>query len=291
MRLLSIGDVRNSDRVASLDETELIKSPVIETYGCPIYVSEAELAGYTGYDLTEPGWHLFVRVAAKDGVVVGPGAMVIGAAGYIAETGEDHIDIAVCFGTSAETQKVVINWGGSTETFMFRATDLAIRNLDYRVTFYQYDISPYATWTWAAATGTFTAGAHYFTRTGTGTTDDPYVYTEAEFTAGQSIPANTYYKHTAVRFTGFVKNLSYSIPYIDCPITIDLPDVDTDDQYGAWFELQLNLDTARSIALVAPAGTTVSGNGVASPKAGVGIINMMFHKPTKKWLTTVTNWT
>ena len=49
---------------------------------------------------------------------------------------------------------------------------------------------------------TFQQGTTYYTRTGSGTTADPYVYTPATVTVGDTVPANTYYVAVNV-FPGF----------------------------------------------------------------------------------------
>ena len=143
--------------MTSLTATELA-SEIIETLGIPVYVSD--VTQYPAYALTEPGWYTFARIAAKDGVTVGDGASVEGAKAIIA-AGADHIDVAVLFDVAAMSQKVVVHWDGSNEdTFIFKATDLAVRNLDYRTTFYVYDLAPFTTWAYALTTdANFVAGS------------------------------------------------------------------------------------------------------------------------------------
>ena len=42
------------------------------------------------------------------------------------------MDVAVRFDVAAQAKAVTVNWGTHSETFVFKATDLAVRNLDYR---------------------------------------------------------------------------------------------------------------------------------------------------------------
>lgn len=272
-------------RVRSLvADNPAVNGRLVETVGAPTYVTEDDLDDYDDYGLTESGWYAFARIAAKPGNAVASGFSVTGAHAKTPIVGDTHCDVAVKFGVAAETVPVTVNWGGESETFYFKATDLAVRNMDYRVTFYQYDLSPYCTYTWAVASGTFAAGKGYYTRSGE---EGSYVYTRATVTTGQSIPANTYYTHSAMTISGFVKNISYMLPEIDCPVTIVLPGVE--ENYGAWFEVQTKYLAAYSLTLTPATGDLVSGALVHSPKAGVDIINLMYHKPTKTWLPTITN--
>lgn len=144
-------DSSNSSMVTSLDSTELA-GHVIEAVGIPAYVSDVSV--YSDYGITETGWYVFARITGN-GEKVGSGTTVTGAAGYIATVGSDHIDVAVRFEVAAESKAVTVHWKDGVEfQFIFKATDLAIRNLDYRVTFYVYDISPYTTWEYALTTDT-----------------------------------------------------------------------------------------------------------------------------------------
>lgn len=274
----------DAKRVQSLTVTDIAADNIIETVGAPEYVSESDISRFSMFGITEPGWYVFARVNAEKGVWVSNGFSVDGAAGVIEpQIGDTYIDIAVMFGVAAESQKVIIDWGMYVDTFVFKATDLAVRNLDYRVTFYIYDISEYTEWTYALTTDTqFVADKKYFTM-------ENGAYVEAEVIAGADVPENTYYVHSAVAFRNFVKNISYSLDQIDCPITIYLPKVE-DEQYGTWFEIQTKLTSAFSITLVPADGAKVSGSGVHTPKAGINILNMIYHKPSKTWLPTVTHW-
>lgn len=220
------------ERVTTLDNTRLAGLSVIEAAGSPVYVSD--VAEYEEYNLTKTGWYVFARISAKPGVTVADTTTVEGAEGYI--LGEDHIDVAIRFEVAAVSQVVLVNWNGEDEeVFVFKATDLAVRNLDYRVTFYVYDIAPYASWEFTPATdATFTAGKYYYLKDGdeytlaevtegetvpavyyedlyTLTEDETFadgktyytesagVYTAAEVTAGEAVTADTYYEHAYVQ--------------------------------------------------------------------------------------------
>ena len=219
-------------RLASLDTTVLASGSVVEAVGIPAYVSD--VTDYAAYGITDPGWYVFARVTAEGGVKVTAETTVTGAAGYIAQIGADHVDVAVKFEVAALSRAVEINWGLYIDTFIFKASDLAVRNLDYRTTFYVYDLSPYAQWTYAVTSdATFAAGKNYYVKDGSaytpvtfasyyvqatsytltadatfqeGTTyytKDGDVYTEAEVTVGDPVPLYVgasvpalYYEHS-----------------------------------------------------------------------------------------------
>ena len=210
----------NSSMVTSLDSTELA-GHVIEAVGIPAYVSD--VSGYSDYGITETGWYVFARITGN-GEKVGSGTTVTGAAGYIATVGSDHIDVAVRFEVAAESKAVTVHWKDGVEfQFIFKATDLAIRNLDYRVTFYVYDISPFTTWEYALTTDTtIVANKAYYEEQ-----DDEYIlsdinpltyaltedvvfqagktyytlsegtYTAATVTEGEAVTPETYYEASA----------------------------------------------------------------------------------------------
>ena len=189
------------ERVTSLTDLDLASGIIIEAVGTPIYLDENDLVQYDSYGLTETGWYVFARITAKAGTSAA-GASVEGAAGYI--IGEAYIDVAVRFEVAAVSQMVVVDWGEITESFVFKATDLAVRNLDYRVTFYVYDIEDYITWEYALTTdATFAAGKAYFIKEG----DE---YTPAEVTAGDTVPA-VYYEdlYTLTEDETFVDGKTY----------------------------------------------------------------------------------
>lgn len=182
----ALWDQKAGDRVASLDETVLASKAIVEALGNPKYVDD--VTEYSEYNITDSGWYVFCRIFSRDGTVVNDQTAVEGAAGFIAETGEDHIDVAIRFDVAASSQTITINWGTYSDEFVFRASDLAIRNLDYRTTFYVYDIAPFATWEFGyTADATFTEGKNYYIKDG----DE---YELATITAGDPVPA--YYEHS-----------------------------------------------------------------------------------------------
>lgn len=261
------GDVALS-RVQSLDTTNLTKMATVEALGEPRYIENP--ASVSGYNLTDVGWYVFARVNAPSGVTLRAGFTVTGAAGYIGAVGGSYIDVAVFFDVAALSKPVVINWGAALETFVFKATDLAIRNLDYRTTFYVYDISPYATWEYALTTDiTFTAGKNYYTKNGD-------VYTLAEVTAGETIPADTYYNHSKVTFSGMVRNVTYQCPVtIDCPQVYVLPEIE-DDTHGCWFEIRLRHSGSYSSNLQVPTGVKVATEHTQAETAGLNMVDLHY---------------
>ena len=229
-------DTVEDGRVTSLDGTQL-SAGAIEVLGTPAYVTD--VAEYGAYGITDPGWYVFARIAAPRGTAM-DGTTVTGAAGYI--VGDGHVDVAVAFEVAAMSQEIAVTWTqGVTEAFAFKATDLAVRNLDYRVTFYVYDLADYATWEWEEATGAFVGTEYwevdeeaeighsraavitgqpipaetYYTRSYALTTDTTFqeetvyytksgtVYTPAEVTPGAAVTANTYYVDVWTEAKGF----------------------------------------------------------------------------------------
>ena len=272
-------------RVRPLGQTPLSAGTIIDAVGVPAYVED--LTPYADYALTEPGWYVFARITLAAGTVDSQ-TSVTGAAGYIAEIGADHVDVAVKFEVAAMIVPVTVNQGGLSETFHFRAADLAIRNLDYRTTFYVYDARPFVTWQYALTTdATFAAGKHYYEMSdwqqapaevtageavpayytqadgvytqAVGAFEDGvtyYVksgseYTAAEVTVGEAIPA--YYEHTKVTIEGMTRNITYRLDEIvDCPMEFILPEVE-DGTYGCWFEIRCRHAGEYSMTLVPPA--------------------------------------
>ena len=181
--------VSSAFRVSSLTDTKIAGNAVIEAVGIPEYVSD--VTPYADFGITDTGWYVFARIAAPEGTTVTAGTTVTGAAGHIAEAGADHVDVAVGFEVAAMAKTVVVNWGESMDTFVFRATDLAIRNLDYRTTFYVYDIAEFVTWEFGlTGDATFAEGKTYYVQDG----DE---YEVATVTAGDAVPA-VYYEHDYV---------------------------------------------------------------------------------------------
>jgi len=184
-----ITDLRRST-VTSLDSTPLAVGTIVEAVGNPVYVDD--VTQHSDFGLVDTGWYIFARITAKDGIEVGANTTVQGSAGYKATAGNNYVDVACKFEVAAFSCVVVVNWDGTnTETFVFKATDLAVNNLDYRVTFYVYDIEDpdhnCATWEYALTTDTtFSADKYYYTK------DENDVYTLAEVTAGETVPTVYY---------------------------------------------------------------------------------------------------
>ena len=218
------------DRVSSLDGTVLTSGTIIDAVGFPAYVDS--VAAYAAYGLTQTGWYVFARIAARDGVTVSGQTTVTGADGSVITAGADHVDVAVRFEVASQAKIVTIGWGTYEETFIFRASDLAVRNLDYRTTFYIYDIAPFAHWEYALTADTaFQAGKKYYTKDGDTytlaevqtvayslTVDETFqanktyytwendIYTAATVTAGEAVPADTYYEQTTVPVPAYYKD-------------------------------------------------------------------------------------
>lgn len=149
-------------RVVALAGEELAVGTVIDVVGIPTYVDD--VGDYSAYGLEDLGWYVFARILAREGVVVTTGASVEGAAGYRMGIGDDHVDLAVRFEVAALSQTVTVDWGTTEDTLVFRASDLATRNLDYRVTFFVYDLSPFATFEFARSTDQRFVGTEYWVR-------------------------------------------------------------------------------------------------------------------------------
>lgn len=174
-------------RVVTLNGTALTSgAAVIDAVGVPVFVGADALDQYAAYGLTETGWYIFARINAPEGVAVSGATTVEGAAAII-EAGADHVDVAVKFEVASVIREVEVGWDAETvEKFLFRANDLAIRNLDYRTTFYVYDITPFVTWEYALTTDTAFVGTKYYT-------EENGVYTPAPVVANAPVPADTYY--------------------------------------------------------------------------------------------------
>ena len=179
-------------RVSSLTDTEIATGNVIEVAGLAAYYDD--VAEYAAYGITGSGWYVFARIKAPAGVTVTDQTVIDGAAGYVAVSGEDHIDVAVKFEVAAMSQLVRVNWGDTEELFVFKDTDLAIRNLDYRVTFYVYDADQFATWHYKRSSDAVFVGTKYYT-------EETGVYTQAAVKAHEHVPADTYYTHAYILAT------------------------------------------------------------------------------------------
>ena len=259
-----------TDRVSSLTDVPLSGAAIIEAVGIPVYVSD--VSQYAAYGLTETGWYVFARVNAPAGVTLSGAPAVTGAAGSKYAAGTNYVDVAVRFGVVAASQTVTINWGAETESFVFKATDLAVRNLDYRTTFYLYDLAPYAAWEYAlTADTTFAEGKNYYTEEGG-------VYTLAEVTAGDAVPESpAYYNHSKLTLSGMTRNVTYRLnEMVDCPIEIVLPEI-TDDGYGAWFEMQLRYNGSYSCTLTPPSASVKVGTAnTQGQTAGINVIDLQY---------------
>lgn len=258
-------------RVASLDSTPLATGETIHAVGIPVYVADAALETYAAYGITEVGWYVFARITAPEGITVSAGTSVEGAAGSIITPGADHVDVAVQFQVAAESQAVSITWAlGSEDRFVFAAPDLATRNLDYRTTFYIYDIAPYVQWEFALTADTaFVAGKKYYTLV-----DEAYVL--ADVTTGEAIPADTYYNHFKLKFQGMVANVTYRLDeMVDCPVEITLPEI-PEDGHGAWFEIQMRYNGSYSCTLLPPEGVKIGTAQTQAQTAGVNTIDLQY---------------
>lgn len=177
--------VKERDRILPLDGSEIETGNIVVAVGIPAYVDDVNQ--YAEYGITETGWYVFARILAKGGGFVS----VEGAAGYIASAGDDHVDVAVRFEVAATSQIVDVNWSEYTERIVFQATDLAVRNLDYRVTFYVYDADEFATWHYKRSTDAVFVGTKYYT-------EENGVYTQVAVKAHDHVPEGTYYTHAYV---------------------------------------------------------------------------------------------
>lgn len=168
-------------RIESLTDTKLAMSNIVEAVEPAEYYGD-DLTALAAYGITEPGWYVLARITAPGQTKVTAQTTVEGAAGYIATVGENHVDVAVKFEVAAMTQLVTVTWSSEmTETLAFKNTDLAVRNLDYRTTFYVYDIAPFATWTFGPTEdAAVAAGKTYYMKEST-------AYTEAELTAEETL--------------------------------------------------------------------------------------------------------
>lgn len=262
--------IPNDKKVTNLtDDADLVFNNVVDVVGIPTYVDD--VTDYPEYSLAETGWYVFSRILARGNDQVTAETTVEGAAGYIATVGNDYIDVAVRFGVTAMSQKVVIKWSAVEDTYVFKATDLAIRNLDYRTTFYIYDLAPFVTWEYALTSDTeFAADKTYYTLVGG-------EYVEAEVTAGEAVAENTYYNHSKLRIAGMVRNVTYRLnEMVDAPIEIVLPVV-PDDGYGAWFEIQMQFNSGHSVTLLPEDSTVKVGTtSTQAQTAGINVIDLQY---------------
>lgn len=257
------------ERVTSLNATPLRSgADIVEAIGIPQYVENPE--DYAAYGLTQTGWYIFARISAPTGRKVTGETSVSGAAGSIVTVGAAYVDVAVRYDVAALAVAVVVTWGPDTETFVFKATDLAVRNLDYRTTFYIYDIAPFATWEYALTTdATFAAGKSYYNKNGD-------VYTLAEVTEGEAVPADTYYNHSKLIFQGMARNVTYQFnEIVDCPQEYILPEIE-DDGHGAWYEIRLRHAGSYSSTLTVPEGVKVATEHTQAETAGFNMVDLHY---------------
>ena len=262
--LISSDDI--SARVKAVEDDKTISGEIFEAVGIPTYISDP--TGYTSYGLTEPGWYSFAEIRPKSGTEVDAGTVTVeGTAGWYVE--DSRVYAAVRFEVAAMSKPVTISWGSYTETIIFKATDLAIRNLDQRVTFYVYDADPFTTWEYAATTDTkFVAGKKYYTKDG----DD---YVEAEVTAGEAVTEG-YYVHSKVIISGLVRNVTYRLNQIvDCPMEFVLPEID-DETHGAWYEIRCRHAGTYSMTLPPPEGVKIATEHTQKETACINMINLHY---------------
>ena len=174
--------------VESLDSTVFATGTIVEAIGAPAYVSD--VSEYAAYGLTETGWYMFAKITGKEGDTTRD-TSVDGADGYFVTPGENSVSVAVRFDVASMSRPVVVHWEHRTERFVFKATDLAVRNLDYRTTFYVYDADEFATWEFGRMPDATFVGTQYYT-------EQNGVYSQAAVKALEDIPANTYYTHEYV---------------------------------------------------------------------------------------------
>lgn len=256
-------------RVTPLMNSVLASGTIIEAVGIPEYVDD--VSDYSAYGLTRTGWYIFARITADDGAKVTANTAVTGAEGYIAAVGEDHVDVAVRFEVAAESQTVTIDWGNYTDTFAFKATDLAVRNLDYRTTFYVYDADEFVTWEYALTTDeTFQADKYYYT-------ESEGVYTLAEVITGEAVAANTYYNHSKVTISGLARNITYKLDtVIDCPMEFILPEIE-DETHGCWFEIRCIHAGEYSMTLTPPSNDVkIATEHTQKETKGINMIDLHY---------------
>ena len=185
-----------SSRITSLDDTKIaVSGAFVMAVGIPTFIpGYADMSAYREYNITKEGWYLFCRIVSGNSNVKSSAETTVeGAAGYIISDG--HIDVAIRFEVAAMSQLVTVHWNAEeSETFVFLATDLATRNLDYRVTFYVYDADPFVKWHYKRSADPVFVGTKYYT-------EENGVYTQAAVKAHEHVPADTYYTHAYVLAT------------------------------------------------------------------------------------------
>lgn len=263
---------RSHNRMMSVDS--LAQGNAIEILGVPEYVSD--VSQYSAYGITDTGWYSFLHIFAPTGVKTDATTTITGAAGYIIEQNKNYVDVAICFEVAATSKRITVLWNSEagSEDFVFKATDLAVRNLDYRTTFYVYDIARYTTWQYAlTADATFVADKKYYTTDG-----ETYTLAIAgtDYTVGEAVPADTYYNHSKVIFSGMERNVTYQCnETIDCPQEYILPEIE-DDTHGAWFEIRLRHSGSFSSTLTVPEGVKVATEHTQAETAGMNMVDLHY---------------
>ena len=256
-------------RITALNNAKIMAGEIVEVSEIPEYVDDP--SKYSEYGITEDGWYVFARIRSKGLDTVSAQTRVVGADGYISNEGASYVDVAIRFEVAATSKTIAVTWNtNDTEVFVFKATDLAVRNLDYRTTFYVYDITPYRTWIYALTTDTkFVSDKNYYILS-----DGEYVL--AEVTVGSAVPANTYYNHSKLHFEGMARNVTYNLAEIvDCPIEIVLPEIPKNG-YGAWFDIQMRYDGTHSCTLLPPEGVKIGTAQTQSQTKGVNIFELQY---------------
>ena len=95
-------------------------------------------------------------------------------------------------------------------------------------------------------------------------------------TAGDEVPADTYYNHSLLTFQGMTRNVTYKLDTIvDCPIEIVLPEI-PEDGYGAWFEIQLRYKDTYSCTLLPPEGVKIGTASTQAQSGGINTIDLQY---------------
>ena len=260
------------NRVRSLDNTVFVSGTAVEVVGAPVYVEH--VTDYSEYNIADPGWYVFARVTAPAGVLVTADTAVTGAEGTIMTVGADHVDVALRFEVASMSKVLRVDWGELQDTYVFKATDLAIRNLDYRTTFYVYDAAPYATYSYGLTADT----AVQENKTYWAEDNGEYVVA-TNLTVGAEVPANTLYEHSKITFAGLTRNVTYKYdPIIDCPMEFILPEIE-DETHGCWFEIRCQHAGEYSMTLVPPStDVKIATEHTQKETAGINMIDLHYTK-------------
>ena len=151
-----------------------------------------------------------------------------------------------------------------------------MRNLDYRTTFYIYNLAPFVTWTYALTTDAkFVAGSYYYVTDGEG----GYTLTTegTDWTAGEDVPADTYYKHSKLHIEGMARNVTYQLDTpVDCPSEIVLPAIE-EDGTGAWYEMRFrHTGSFSSTLLPADPGVKIATEHTQAETAGMNMVDLHY---------------